>query len=41
MVVTEILAQRLDPGLFTLPPPGYRRLERNPYFKTAAAPAAK
>ncbi len=32
MVVTDIQADRLEPALFTIPPEGFRRLERNPYF---------
>jgi hypothetical protein len=36
LVVTQIQAERLDPQMFTMPPAGYQRLERNPYFKAAA-----
>lgn len=28
---------KLEAALFTLPPPGYKRLDRNPYFAAAAA----
>jgi hypothetical protein len=38
--VSEVRKEKkIESGLFELPPAGYRKLDRNPYFK-AAAPAA-
>jgi len=31
------LEKKLDAALFTLPPPGYHKLEKNPYFAAAIA----
>ncbi len=31
------LEKKLDAALFTIPPPGYRKLEKNPYFAAALA----
>jgi hypothetical protein len=36
-LVSEVKQEKkLDAGIFTLPPPGYKKLERNPYFAAAA-----
>ncbi len=38
MVVTDVKQdKRLDSGLFFIPPPDFRRLDRNPYFAAAAS----
>jgi hypothetical protein len=38
MSVGELrVEKRLDPELFRIPPAGYKRLDRNPYFKNAPA----
>jgi hypothetical protein len=39
--VTELKAGRVEPGVFQMPPVGYRRLERNPYLKSGGAGAAQ
>lgn len=39
--VTELKAGRVEPAVFQMPPAGFRRLERNPYLKSAGAGAAK
>jgi hypothetical protein len=42
MRVSEVrVDKKLDPQLFALPPAGFRRLDKNPYFKEAVAPAVQ
>lgn len=41
MVVTEVKRDKtLDPELFRIPPAGYRKIEKNPYFKEGALSSA-
>ncbi len=38
--VTELKVEKVDPELFTIPPAGYKKIEKNPYFKDGAQSAA-
>jgi hypothetical protein len=42
MRVTEVLIdKKIDSSLFQIPPPGYQKTERNPYFSDAGAAGAR